>query len=270
MLRLLWLTVTGCGFSVQASAIDATDASGDAIGIDAGWPPGAPVAYWSFDVDARDASGAHHGVLKGSATITSGGRGFGGGEALQLGTVGDRVDVQNVTTFNFNADFTWHAYIMTTRADGAIFSRNPTGTAWNQGSKALFVRNGTVQWDTGWVGNPGTSASAQDGAWHQVIATYRASGDRLDVFVDPLLGATAGRFTGVHDVNAFDEHMHVHNGGLAETGFSIAQANFSGGLSSLNTLIGLVDEAAVFDRALVGSELDQLIQGGPASFVAPP
>jgi hypothetical protein len=262
----LWLIVGGCGFSVQASV---TDPGVDAAAIDAGWPAGAPVAYWSFDIDARDASGAHNGVLKGNAVITSGFRGVGGGEALQLGADGDRVELGNATTFNFNADFTWHAYIKTTSTDGAIFSRNPAGTAWNQGSKALFVRNGTVQWDTGWVGNPGTNASVKDGAWHQVIATYRAAGDTFNVFVDPVPGATTGRFTGVHDINLFDEHTHLHNGGLAESGFSIAQANFSGGLTSLNTLIGLVDEAAIFDRALVGAELDQLIRGGPVSFVRP-
>lgn len=230
------------------------------------WPATAPVAYWSFDVDARDASGEHDGVMRGTAAITIGNAGV-QGEALALLAAGDRVECSNPTGFDFNRDFTWHAYIKTTSADGAIFSRNPAGTAWNQGSKALFVRANTVQWDTGWVSNPKSNVTVNDGAWHQVIAVYRATGDELDMFVDPSPGTTNGQYSGTHDVNRFDEHTHLHNAGLAETSLSMGEANFSGGLASLNTLIGLMDEVAVFDRALMGTELDQLIMLGPASFV---
>ncbi len=232
------------------------------------------VSYWSFDADASDSNGAHDGTLVGGAAITNGSQGFGGsGEALQLNTEGDYVDLANPSTFDFNGDFTWHAYIKTTDISGALFSRNPDGTAWNQGSKALFVRDragiGEVEWDTGWVANPRTFVSVSDDNWHQVIATYVAATDQLDVFVDPIAGATNGQFSGVHDVNRFDEHSHVHNGALAETSFTIGRADFSGGLASLDALIGLIDEAAVFDTALTGAELDQLITSGPGSFLSP-
>ena len=231
---------------------------------------GEPVAYWSFDIDARDETGFHNGGLVGSATITAGGQGFGGsGEALSISGGSAHLSAGNPTAFDFNADFTWHAYIKTSDSSGAIFSRNPAGSAWNQGSKALFVRGGTVQWDTGWVGNPGTNVAVNDGEWHQIIATYTAATDRLDVFVDPSPGATAGQYSGTHNVNAFDEQNHNHNGGIANTSFTAGQADFSGGLSSLDTLNGLIDELAVFDTALAGAELDQLITMGPASFFGP-
>jgi len=49
------------------------------------------VATERTDVDASEGSGAHDQAE------------------------GDRVDVQNPTTFDFNASFTWHAYVSTTR-----------------------------------------------------------------------------------------------------------------------------------------------------------
>jgi hypothetical protein len=236
--------------------------------------PGAPdaevmhsyLSYWSFNVDSTDLMGAHDGVLAGGAAITGGSQGFAGGEALVLSAEGDRVDLGNPTTFDFNSDFTWHLYIKTSDSSGALLSRNPLASQWNQGSKALFVRNSKIQWDTGWVSNPDTGTVVNDDQWHQIIATYAAQSDTLNIFVDPSVGDTSGDFSGSHDVDAYDEHTHNHNGGLAETSFAMGQANFTSGLASLDTLIGLIDEVAVFDRVLSGAELDQLITSGPQSF----
>ena len=258
------------GSRVDAGLTDAASPSFDAAPdarpeVDAFVPPPPYVAYWSFDVDATDATGDHHGTLEGGATITSGGEGFGGGEALRLSADGDRVDVANPTTLDFNSDFTWHARIKTSDDSGAILSRNPLGTAWNQGSKALFVRNRSVQWDTGWVGNPSTGVSVDDDEWHQVIVVFEAATDRLQIYVDPSAGDVSD-YDGTHEVDRFDEHTHMHNGGVAGTGFSLGEANFTGGLSSLDTLVGLIDEVAIFPSALAGAELDQLITMGPRSF----
>jgi len=84
----------------------------------------------------------------------------------------------------------------------------------------------------------------------------------------PSIGATVGQCGGTHNVNAFTE-SGTHNGDSANTSFTIGQADFSGGLNNLDTLAGLIDEVAVFDHALAGAELDQLITQGPASFFGP-
>ena len=228
------------------------------------------VSYWNFDTDASDATGAHNGTLIGGAAISSGSQGFGGGEALLLATEGDYVDLASPTTFDFTTDFTWHARIKTADGSGAIFSRNPDGTAWNQGSNALFVRGNNVQWDTGWVGNPNSGVAVNDDSWHTVIATFVAGTDVLNVFIDPSAGAVNGQYSATFDVNRFNEHTTNHNGGFADTSFTIGKADFSGGLNNLDTLLGLIDDAAVFDTALAGAELDQLITQGPASFVPEP
>ena len=260
-LAIAWLC--GCGFELAPGA---PGVQADASDLDApATIPGAPIAYWRFDVDGRDERGGHDGALVGAAQITTGQLGR-RGEALALTGPGGRVDIGNPSAFNFNADFTWHIYLRTTTASGALFSRNPLGTAWNQGSKAMFVRSDVVQWDSGWVSNPTTGARVDDDAWHQIIGRYVAATDQLDVFVDPQIGATQGRYSGMHDVNRFDEHTHLHLSGRAETGFSIGAANFTGGLNDLGTLNGLIDEPAVFDYAASGPELERLIELGPAGF----
>ncbi len=233
---------------------------------------GAMVSYWNYDsksgttISDLTVSG-HDGTLVGGANITAGNLGYGGsGEALTLTGNGQRMSAANPTNFDFNSSFTWTAMVKTSDGSGAIFSRNPAGTAWNQGSNALFVRGNNVQWDTGWVGNPNTGINPTDNQWHQVVATFDAGTDKLDILVD---GATG--YSNTFNVNQFNEHTNNHNGGFADTSFTVGEANFSGGLSSLDTLVGLIDDAAVFDTNLTGAELDQLIRLGPASFLpAPP
>lgn len=169
-----------CSFEPAGTQPGELDATVDtAPAIDAGPSVAPPQAYWSFDTDARDQVGPHHGTLIGTAQISAGASGY-RGEALRLATEGDRVDVDLPSALDFNRDFTWHLYVRTTDGSGALLSRNPAGRAWNQGSKAMFVRSDTVQWDSGWVSNPQTQVEIDDGTWHQVIATYVAATDSLD------------------------------------------------------------------------------------------
>ena len=96
-----------------------------------------------------------------------------------------------------------------------------------------------------------------------MIVTYVAATDQLDIFVDPSAGATTGQYSGIHDVNRYDEQTHLHHDDNANTSFRIGQVsdNFRS-----DAIDGLIDEAAVFNTALRGDQLDQLITNGPASF----
>ncbi len=260
-----------CGFEGASSLSTTPDGTPSTeppdASIDAPPQPlaNAPIAYWRFDVDGRDHLAAHDGVLTGTAAVTTGGRGV-RGEALLLTADGDRVDITAPMDFDFNADFTWHIYFKSADGSGALFSRNPRAMQWNQGSKAMFVRSDNVSWDTGWEGFRRVDVPVADDIWHQVIARYVAATDRLDIFYDAEPGAVSGQLSTGHDVNKYDEHEEHFPEGRADTGFSIGAANFTGGLSDLNTLEGMLDEAAVFDVALDGADLDRLIQLGPAGF----
>ena len=229
------------------------------------------VSYWSFDTGADDVTGAHHGTLVNGASISTGNRGVGGGEALELnggsGAGAPHVLTADPEGFDFNSDFTWHAYVRTNSLEGGLFGRTAASpTIHNQGAKSLFLTGGMAAWDTGWVGFVPSFVQVNDGEWHQVIATYTAATDRLDVFVDPAPGATTGAASVIHDVNRYDEHTHVHNGGIADTSFRIGHVsdNFRSA-----AIVGFIDEAAVFDQALSGEQLDQLITAGPVSFALP-
>ena len=136
------------------------------------------------------------GLVTGCSFTPAGGSEVGAVDSGAIDGAPRRFDVGAPAGFDFNADFTWHVYVRTSSSSGALFSRNPAGTAWNQGSKAMFVRSQTVQWDSGWVSNPHTDVAIDDGNWHQVIATYVAASDTLDVFVDPASTRAATTSTG--------------------------------------------------------------------------
>ncbi len=226
------------------------------------------VSYWDFDtkdgvtISDQVQGSTHDGTLIAGADISTGGLGFGGGEALKLSAEGDYMDILDPTAYNFHEAYTWTARIKTTDGSGAVFSRNPNGTAWNQGSQALFVRGNTAQFDAGWVGNPNTGTAVQDDAWHQLVVTFDPIGDAFKIYVDGEV-----KYPGPFDTNRFDEATVNHNGGFANTSFTVGKADFTGGLASLDTLIGLIDDAAIFDTALTGDDLTKLFTEGAQAWV---
>ncbi len=244
------------------------------VGFDAGGEGGplAPRAerlrgYWSFEAVEGDRvldgspGGAHDGLLSEGAALSPEGSGRGGGRALGGGQ--GWMAVQDPQAFDFAQDFTWSLWMKGADGSGALISRNPAGTAWNRGSKALFVRGNTVQWDSGWVGNPRSGVEVIDDAWHHVAVTYQAEGDVFRLFVDG-----AARVDQAFDVNAFAEDLD-HNGGRAETGIFVGQAFFSGGLNSLDNYGGLIDEVAIWDVALEPDEIAALFEGAPPAAGGP-
>jgi hypothetical protein len=210
-------------------------------------------SYWTFD-DADgsvvpDHGGTHPGWLEAGASVTTGGAGW-SGEALS-GDTGGWLAAESPETYDFDDDHTWSLWFRGRDASGCLISRNPSGTDWNQGSKALFVRDRTLQYDSGWVGNPGTGVTVTDNVWHHVAVTFEADDDTFKIYLDGTVHYDA-RF----DTNAFPEDT-VHNGGQARTGLFVGEANFSGGLDDLGKYQGQIDEVAIFSEAL--SEDDVLL-----------
>lgn len=212
-------------------------------------------SWWTFDGAAGgsvpDLGGVHAGSLESGAQITSDGR---DGDGL-AGSPGGWMAAADPEGYDFAADFTWSLWMRGTDASGCLISRNPAGTDWNQGSKALFVRGGTLQFDTGWVGNPGTGVDVTGDQWHHVAATYDAGDDTLRLYVDGVAAYDQtfenGRFPETTD----------HNGGQARTGLFVGQANVSGGLSDLGKYDGTIDDVAIWTEALSGDEIRRLMDG---------
>ncbi len=242
------------------------------------------VSYWSFDSKEADsvADGApdspHGGTLVNGADLTTGGLGYGGGEALRADADGQSgpqgyLDVGSPTTYDFNSDFTWHARVKIGMAAGrfGLISRAPADTSYNEGSKTLYLENGAIKFDAAGVGTIAPAGSIADGTWHQIIVTFSAThvpsiGDddgtgRLTIFVDgsPI---SMGNF----NANQYDEHHWEDNGGLAESGFRIGAGSED---LLANSFTGLIDEVAIFNEELIGTDLSQLKNLGPASFLPP-
>ncbi|MEZ4473750.1 MAG: CotH kinase family protein [bacterium] len=212
-------------------------------------------AWWRFDEAVEgvvpDEVGDHPGALRAGAHLSA--DGHEGGALAGDGT--GFLAAADPAGFDFAQAFTWSVWFRGADDSGALISRNPAGTAWNQGSKALIVRGGTLQWDSGWVGNPRTGVRVTDDAWHHAAVTYDPAGDRFRIFVDGV-----ARVDQAFNVDAFRED-HVHLGGQARTGLFIGQADFTGGLQSLDKYAGLIDDVSIWDVALPPEDVALLAQG---------
>jgi len=81
--------------------------------------------------------------------------------------------------------FTVTAWIKT-RADGTVFAKTLPDSEWTLGGKALFLRNGGLTYDIGWVGDVRAGKRVSDGKWHHVAVT----GPRpIKLYVDGEQGA---------------------------------------------------------------------------------
>jgi putative heme-binding domain-containing protein len=80
-------------------------------------------------------------------------------------------------------DFTISTRFRTTEG-GTLFAVVAPGPAWTPDGQSLFVRDGRLCFDIGWVGCVTSRARVDDGAWHDVAATWRQSDGRLRLWID--------------------------------------------------------------------------------------
>ena len=88
----------------------------------------------------------------------------------------DRLDLTD-------SDYTFYARVRT-EGDGTLFSQAaPTGP-WVPFGKTLFVRDGRLGYDIGWVGAVVGDRKINDGQWHRVAVSYQADTGSVALFVD--------------------------------------------------------------------------------------
>jgi putative heme-binding domain-containing protein len=83
----------------------------------------------------------------------------------------------------FRGDYTIVATFKTRRG-GSLFCETTPGERWVPGGKSLFVRNGRLVFDIGWVGAVESERRVDDGNWHEVVLTYERSNGRARLFID--------------------------------------------------------------------------------------
>ena len=84
---------------------------------------------------------------------------------------------------NMDKDFAVAAWINTS-ADGSILALTPPGDQWVPDGRALFLRDGRLTFDVGWIGAVTASGSVTDGQWHHVAMTWSHTNGLVTLFVD--------------------------------------------------------------------------------------
>ncbi len=91
----------------------------------------------------------------------------------------DNADALDLT----NHDFTISARIKTT-AGGSLFAKTGPSEEWVPDGKALFVRDGRLCYDIGWVGVVQSVRQIADGQWHDVALTWAQRSGEATLYVD--------------------------------------------------------------------------------------
>jgi putative heme-binding domain-containing protein len=72
---------------------------------------------------------------------------------------------------------------------GTLFSQSATRGPWVPNAKALFVRDGKLCFDIGWVGVVTSKTSVNDGMWHDAILNWKQSTGQVQLIIDSRVDA---------------------------------------------------------------------------------
>jgi len=200
-------------------------------------------AQYQFEGNASDNSGnGHNGTLQGGATFAAGQS----GQAISLDGIDDYVDVANPGSLSFETDFTWAAWIKTAN-DGTIIARAPATGDWAPAGKSLFVRNGVLSVDVGWVGATASAATVNDDEWHHVAMStaFETDGDNdtTTLYIDGLVAGGRSDW----NMNADDE-----------TGLAVKIGFTNSNFPATPWFGGLIDDLRIYDRVLLPDEIASL------------
>jgi putative heme-binding domain-containing protein len=95
-----------------------------------------------------------------------------------------RIEVERSEDFDLTREDYTIAARFQTRQGGSLFAEAPAGEVWAPDGKALFIRNGRLVFDIGWVGAVESRQSVADGVWHDVAATFEHQTGRIRLFID--------------------------------------------------------------------------------------
>ncbi|MEQ1906818.1 MAG: LamG-like jellyroll fold domain-containing protein, partial [Pirellulaceae bacterium] len=80
-------------------------------------------------------------------------------------------------------DFAWSAKFKTD-SDGTLICKTLDQSDWMQNGQSLFVRDGRLAFDIGWVGAVRSNVKVADGKWHTVVLNWHARDSKVAFFVD--------------------------------------------------------------------------------------
>ena len=129
-----------------------------------------------------------------------------------------------------------------TRRGGAILSRVPAKGRWCRQGKVLFLRNGALAFDVGWVGRADGRSRVNDGTWHHIAFVGRPGQQQF--FVDGKLDG-AGKLSAGGDPKGW-----VLRIGRCAEGF-------------ISPFQGEIDELRIHARAMSAGEIKARFEKAP-------
>ncbi len=106
------------------------------------------------------------------------------------------LEISDGESFDFTSrDFSIAARVRTTTG-GTILATTQTGEHWVPQGQTLFIRDGRLCFDIGWVGVITSRSKVNDGKWHNLIASWDRAEGRIRLYIDGQLdaeGALAAR-----------------------------------------------------------------------------
>ena len=131
------------------------------------------------------------------------------------------------------SDFSITAWVQTT-AGGTIMAKVPAKGEWVEQGKSLFIRNGQVCFDIGWVNCIESRTKVADGKWHQVALVVQ--GGQQEIYIDGRQDAS-GRLR--REPDRGDWPLKI---GQTSTDFG-------------GDFRGLLEDVRLYDRALSAEEI---------------
>lgn len=202
------------------------------------------IGYWEFE----EGAGARSTNLRGTAgpvrlEEARWRRGV-EGRALEFeGTGSARITQSHEIDFR-RSDLTISVWV-NTASDGSLLSKAmPTGQ-WVPGGKALFIRDGRLGFDIGWVGFVGSDTTVTDSRWHHVAMTWEHGTSRVRLWVD---GRRSGEGVLRLEKNG-ESDGHVVRLGYTSSDFPEGATRFNGKLDRLRIYRKALPEEAIRDLA---------------------
>lgn len=132
----------------------------------------------------------------------------------------------------------------TTRGGGTLFAFCDPAGKWSPDAKALFIREGRLVYDIGWLGEMTAGSDLDDGRPHHAV--LRVNAGRAEIWIDGRPVAQKNGFTRP------DAAGHLFRTGRAASDFG---GDFTG---------GSIDSLRLWNRALPDDEMQALLDGEPA------
>lgn len=235
------------------------DSEGATVTVLEDWNPSVGLAgYWNFETDGdlgKDASGNGADLEDFGAFSAEGSKGKG----IETGANAYLRDTEKNLPLDTLVDFTWTAMIRSENQGNIISKSDET---WAEGNKTLFVRNGQLGFDTGWIGDAAGGPYLVDDAWHHIaLVNQVVDGEtRQTLYVNGNPAASS-------QLPFADQP----DSGLFSIGYGSGNFPDVDDLGEQDTpnYVGLIDEVRVYTQSLFQSDIVHLMQDAGGQIVPP-